>query len=87
MRPMINTLKKYTLNDPEFVMEVITFVLDKNKGKAKTTTVVSAKMVFKILSYVDEVSSPAIKEMFPEAGERSIRHKAAACRLAIKAVS
>lgn len=87
MKPVPNTLKKYTTKDPEFVMEVIEYVLEKNKDKTKSTSVISKVLIFKLLSLLEEVSTPAMKELYPGLTERSLRFKTSVCRKCVKAVS
>lgn len=85
MKPVPNTLKKYTIKDPEFVMEVIEYILDKHQSKS--TSVISKVSIFKLLSLLEEISTPAMRELYPDLTERSVRFKTAMCRKCIKAVS
>lgn len=87
MRPVQNRLKKYTETDAEFVMEVIQFAIEKFHKGTKSTSCIGKKGIFKLLSELDVISTPEVKKLFPELGERSLRYKTSVCRSCVKVVS
>lgn len=87
MKPVVNRLKKFTESDAEFVMEVIQFAIEKYHKDTKSTSCIGKKGIFKLLSELDVISTPEVKKLYPELGERSLRYKTSVCRSCIRVVS